>query len=379
MIKNINEIIELRRKIHQHPELPFEEFCTTELIEKYLDQIGLKLQRFENLETGGFCDIGTGQNTILFRSDIDALPIVENDNNQFKSTISGVMHACGHDYHTAIGVGLLDYFGQNPISNNYMLRVVFQPGEEAAPGGAETVVDEDIWKGVKTVLAAHVVPGVSSGKVILSPGPVQASSTSIKIKLSGPGGHTSQPHNGIDLVYISSQYISQLQGSLRQIIDPRETLVFGFGSIQGGKSHNIYPQEIDLWGTVRTLDNQVLATIQKYINEFSTDFAKTTGIEIDVLFPTSCPATINNDKFFTQFMEFADQYSPEITVVKPAKSSLGADDFAHYTIRKPGLYLQVGAGGNGALHTGELELDEQFLVPAIEMLSGFITYLTEKK
>ena len=157
----VDEVIEIRRYLHENPELPYKEFKTTKLIEKTLENWGVKFHRFKNMETGGFAEVGEGK-TILYRADIDALPIKEDSCNEFCSQNEGVMHACGHDFHTAIALGLLKYFQTFPDRLNGKLRVVFQPAEEAAPGGAMFVVKENIWNNVVGILGIHVIILVSS-------------------------------------------------------------------------------------------------------------------------------------------------------------------------------------------------------------------------
>jgi amidohydrolase len=272
---------------------------------------------------------------------------------------------------------LLKYFNENKKLLKGRLRVIFQPGEEAAPGGAERVVKEDLWNEVRAVLTTHVFPGVETGKFILSLGPVQASSTSIKIEIKGPGGHTSKPFETVDLINVSGYYITQLQSYLAQRIDNRETVAFAFGAINGGSEHNIIPQSIKLRGTIRTLDNNILAESLDLIRRFSASFEKVYGVKITVQFPTTCPATINDDSLSEKFLSYMTAHGRKDDVLLPAKPSMGADDFAFYQQKAPGLYLGLGAGGEGVLHSGDLILDEQLLEPAIHNMAGFISFLFE--
>jgi len=370
------QLTEIRRQLHRSPELSFKETETTRLLSETLERWGLNFRPFKNLNSGGFCDIGKGK-IYAFRSDIDALPITENSEHEVISQIPGLMHACGHDFHTAIGLGLLKYFTDNPALLKGRLRVIFQPGEEAAPGGAEKVINEPIWNHVRGILTVHVTPQTPVGKFLLFQGPVQASSTSLLIELNGPGGHTSKPFETSDLIYISSRYIGQVQTFIQQKTDPRETLAFAFGSVHGGATHNIIPQQVQLRGTIRTLDNQLLKETLSRIRSFSDSFAKLYGIQINVRFPTTCPATINDSVLSRLFLKFMEQQGAAQAVVQPGKPSMGADDFAFYTRIIPGLYLLTG-GGKGILHSGNLELDEALLQPTVETLAGFLSFLFEK-
>ncbi len=373
------QLFEIRKHLHKHPELSFAEYETTEFIASVLHEWGIPFHRFKNLKTGGYADVGTNNERIFaFRSDIDALPIEEEKTHAVVSQRPGVMHACGHDFHTTIGLGLLKYFSENPQALKGTLRVVFQPGEEAAPGGAEKVVQENIWQGVRSILTVHVQPQVPTGTFVLFHGAVQASSTSLHITLKGPGGHTSRPYETADLIHIGSQYVVQLQSFLKQKTDPRETVVLAFGSVHGGSTHNIIPDEVVLRGTLRTLDNQVLANSLDLIRTFSADFAALHKIHIDVRFPTNCPATVNDARLSAQFAEFMKKQRKDTPLTEPDKPSLGSDDFSFYLSKVPGLYLLMGAGGSGSLHSAQLQLDANLLKPAVETLAGFFSFLSQK-
>ncbi len=368
------QLVTIRRRLHAQPELSFKEFKTTQLIEKTLSDWGIKFHRFKNLETGGYCIIGRGK-TIAYRADIDALPIKENPNHRIISSHPAIMHACGHDFHTAIGLGLAKYFSTEAKRLDKRVMIIFQPGEEAAPGGAEKVLTEDIWNNVEAILAVHVAPDLSVGKFVLMNGAVQASSTSIYIKITGPGGHTSKPSETVDLINVSGLFVTQLQNYLRQKINPQETIVLVFGSISGGSTHNIIPQNIQLRGTLRTLDNSVLNGAISLIRLFSSHFEKMYNIRIEVHFPTNCPATVNDSLLFQNFTKFMSVSGKENNLVTDRLPSMGADDFAFYAEKIAGLYLIAGGAGKGTLHSGDIELNEALLEPVLETLCGFITAL----
>ncbi len=374
MKMHVDEIINIRRKIHTNPELPFKEYDTTNLIKKTVESWGLDFHRFSLLETGGYCDVGKG-NTILFRSDIDAIPIEENPNHNIKSNNSGIMHACGHDFHTAIGLGLLRYFSNNRSELNGRLRVIFQPAEESAPGGAEKVVQENIWSNAEGILAVHVDPQLELGKIQLFHRAVQASSTSIYIELCGPGGHTSKPHETVDLISVTARYISQIQNYVNEKNDPRDTIAFAFGKIDGGDTHNSIPQKIILRGTIRTLDNKVLEKTKKLFINFSKNYGELYNTSISIKFPTSCPATINNPELANLFIKSMKLRQNEKMIELPEKCSMGADDFAYYLAKVPGLYLQIGAAGIGTLHSSDLLINEDIIGISLEYLTGFISDL----
>lgn len=370
-----NILNSIRRKIHQFPELSFNEFNTTETIKNTLESNNLSFKSFNNLNTGGYCDVGNGKTIIGFRADIDALPINESLKNAYHSKIPGHMHACGHDFHTALGIGLALYFKKYELLNNIKLRLLFQPAEEAAPGGAEFVIKEECFKPVKYIFAIHITPQIVPGNLILLNGPVQASSTSIKISLEGPGGHTSKPNETKDLILITSNYISQLYALCNSLNDENGPLIFALGSINGGSKHNIIPQKIHLSGTFRTLNNLFLESIPKMIQEFSSTFAKKNRIKISVDFPTNCPATINDSILYSKFLQFVESENLDKNIIINAMPSMGADDFAFYTKIIPGLYIIAGGGGSGTLHSGDLVLDEFFIEKTLNIMTTFFSWL----
>ena len=373
-----NQIKTIRKELHRCPEASYEEYQTTRIIKEAVTSWGLDFIPFKNLDTGGYCDIGEGD-IYCFRSDIDALPVTENSSHEIISENSGFMHACGHDFHTAAGLGLIKYFMENKQLLKGRLRVIFQPGEEAAPGGAEAVINENIWENVLGILTVHVGLTGRPGQFILSEGAVQASSTSMKIELTGPGGHTSAPFESVDIINVCSYYIAQLQSHLDRKTDARDTLAFAFGSINGGTEHNIIPQSINLRGTIRTHNNDVLLKSLQIIRDFSSAFEKIHGIKINVQFPTSCPPAVNDRQLCRLFIDFMKKSGRENSLIMMDKPSMGADDFSFYLDKAPGLYLIAGGEGRGALHSGDFFLDDSILEPIVINTAEFISFLFQQR
>jgi amidohydrolase len=373
----IKEITSIRQQLHKHPELSYKEFKTTELIKKTIEKWGLTYVPFKKLETGGYCEIGTGD-TLLYRADIDALPIIENSSNDYASEVEGVMHACGHDFHTAIGLGILRYFQLFPENLPGKLRVVFQPAEEATPTGAAAVIKENIWKNAIAILGIHVNSEDPPGEFSLSKTAANGSNTTVQIQLKGPGGHTSRPDQSVDLILASCEYVTQLHSYLKNKIDPGETVSFSFGQIHGGQAKNAIPQSIELQGTLRTHSNLVLQKAKKLITDLSEYFRKLHNLKIGVDLLSSCPVTMNDPSLVEQFIDYYNTNSEtEITILQ--KPSMGADDFAYYLDKVPGLYVRVGGAGKGAAHTGKFVVNEKLIAPAVRHITGFINYFFEKR
>ncbi len=373
----INSIIVLRRWLHQHPELSYEEKGTTKFIKKTLLSWGIKFHRFNTIKSGGYADIGTGDSPILgFRADIDALPIMENPKHAIKSENTGVMHACGHDFHTSIGLGLLKYFSDYPEKLSGKLRVIFQPAEETTPTGALKVINEPIFDEMTGILGVHVDNRIQNGQVSIRKGAVCASSTKIEIILHGPGGHTSRPDDTVDLISVIAIYIRQLQKYLSKLFQSK--YVLAFGQIHGGNYHNIIPSEISLVGTLRNFDNDELVQIMTAIKTYSKQFAGKYSLNIDVQFPSSTPTIINNDEMYRDIIAFSNQ-SGYKNRIKAAEPSMGADDFSFYQKMIPGLYIHIGSKGKGVPHSPDFELDDKLLKPAIEFLIEFIIFYLKKR
>lgn len=370
---SIREISEIRRWLHEHPELSYREVKTTEYIKKCLSSWNIPFQRLRNLKTGGYGQLGWGK-ALIFRSDIDALPIEENTAHAVCSRYSGVMHACGHDFHTAIGLGILRYFRQNQDRLKGQIIVLFQPAEEAAPGGAKKVAAEKIIKDAQNILTIHVDSEREIDHYAIIDGPCCASSTTVKITITGPGGHTSRPQESVDLIRVTSEYINSLDGFIRNRVDNRDSFVLVFGKIQGGRYHNIIPQSVSILGTLRTFTQDIVETVTGLIAEFSRRYAAVHDIAIDVAYPNSTPPVVNDHKMYQLFLDFiaANDLAEKVTILE--KPSMGADDFAFYLDRVPGLYFQVGAGGQGSAHSANFLLDENLLEPALNFIINFIHY-----
>ncbi len=372
----IEEVTKIRQELHRFPELSYKEYKTTERIKATLKEWGISFKPFKGLETGGYAEVGSGP-AVLYRADIDALPIVEDAANEYASENTGVMHACGHDYHTAVGLGLLRYFQQFPDKLNGKLRVIFQPAEESTPTGAALVIKENIWDNAKAIFGIHVNSEDKIGEFSLSKTAANGSNTTVQINLSGPGGHTSRPDQSVDLILSGCEYVTQLHSYIKNKIDPRETVSFTFGQINGGHAKNAIPQSLELKGTLRTHSNAVLARTRELMQGFSDQFKKLYDLNIAIKFPTSCPVAVNNTELVEQFIDYYAKNSGDSLTILP-KPSMGADDFAYYLDRVPGLYVRVGGAGKGAAHTGGFVVDERIIEPALRHMAGFITYYFNK-
>ncbi|HEX3647669.1 MAG TPA: amidohydrolase, partial [Pseudonocardiaceae bacterium] len=249
---SIGDVVAWRRHIHAHPELSRQEFATTDLIAGLLRSVGLRPRVLPN-GNGLICDIGEGGRCVALRADLDALPITEATELDFRSTVDGVCHACGHDVHTTalLGAGLALAAAPELPGR---VRLIFQPAEEVMPGGSLDVVAQGGLDGVERIFAIHAEPKVDVGKVGTRIGPITSASDSITVTLTSPGGHTSRPHLTGDVVYALGQVITQVPAVLGRRLDPRSGVNLTWGAVHAGVAHNAIPGTGTVAGTLRCLD-----------------------------------------------------------------------------------------------------------------------------
>lgn len=358
----VHDAIALRRAIHQEPELGFSEFETTKKIIAALEQDGIEsVQRSDG--TGLWVDIGYGDECVAFRCDLDALPITENTGLEFASQVPHAMHACGHDAHTAIGVGIARTLAQMDFDGR--VRVIFQPAEEIFPGGAVALSAEGVLEGVRRIIAYHVDPTIPTGTVGLMHGAITSSSDRFMLTVRGPGGHTARPHETVDTVGAAAKLASELPGLLRRVLDPRIPLALVFGSVQGGDAANVIPTEVTLQGTCRLLDHDTWLEIPKLVHKLAEDIVAPTGADLTVNYETGIPPVINDEEVISSVREsIVSELGAD--AVTAAQQSMGAEDFANYLEAVPGALLRLGVGTDRPLHSATFDLDEDAIGVGIQ-------------
>ena len=354
-------VVSLRRAIHRHPELSHEEYRTTELVAETLRSSGLS-PRTRTPRTGLTVEIGSGRPAVGFRADLDALPIQEPEGLEFRSEVPSVMHACGHDAHTAIGIGVaLALARLEPLPGK--VRVIFQPAEETFPGGGQEMVRDGAAEGLDSVIAFHVDPTIAAGRVGLRSGPITASADRFYITLEGPGGHTARPHRTVDLIYAAGKVITDLPALLDRVTDSRAPLVLVFGKVAGGTADNVIPSTVELSGTCRTLDRSVWEDIPGLLEKLIHEIAAPTGAKATFHFQRGIPPVINDEGVIAVCRE-AISHHLGLEAVTVAPSSMGAEDFARFTEAVPGALLRLGARPGGRdvdLHSSAFQVDEAAL------------------
>lgn len=350
----IPQAIELRRLLHRHPEPANEEHETTALIAASLDENGIAYND-RRPATGLWLDIGP-EPRIGFRADLDALPIVEPEENAPRSQNPGWMHACGHDAHAAIAFGIVLALSRTDLPAG--VRVLFQPAEETFPGGASQYVDEGLVDGLKGILAFHVDPSLETGKVGSRVGPITASADRFTVVLEGPGGHTARPHQTVDLIADAARLVHELPGVLRRTVDARSTLTVAFGSIQGGRSANVIPTRVELQGTARTLDRSLWENLPGLMDRAIGGLMAWSGAGYHLDYLQAIPPVVN-DHVVVQAATAGIAHALGAEAVVPTEPSMGGEDFANYLAVTPGALLRLGSSGKGNdLHSPGFVLDE---------------------
>lgn len=361
------EAIELRRLIHRRPELSGEEYRTTELLADRLRSHGMT-PRLRTPRTGVSVDIGSGDRLVAFRADIDALPIHEPPGLTFTSEVPGVMHACGHDAHTAIGVGVARTLHELESDLPGRVRVIFQPAEETFPGGAYDLVREGIMDDVSAILAYHVDPGLDSGKIGFKPGAITSSADRFYITLEGPGGHTARPHQTVDLLYAVGMVLTHVPAMLDRMIDARAPMAVVFGRAQAGTADNVIPTTAELSGTLRTADRQVWEDVPSMLEQLVRDITAPLGAKVLFHYQRGIPPVMNDPDIVEQARSAIGRALGK-DALGGTFVSMGAEDFARYLDEAPGVLMRLGCrdgSGKSDLHSAAFRLDEACIRVGIE-------------
>jgi len=353
-------VVELRRAIHRHPELSNEEFRTTDLVASTLRRHGIE-PRLRTPRPGLVVDLGTQGPRHAFRVDLDALPITEPPGLDFASEVPGVMHACGHDAHTAIGVGVALALSRLEIPGR--ARIIFQPAEETFPGGAYEMLREGVLDGVESIFAFHVDPGLDPGRVGLLSGPITSSADRFHITLEGPGGHTARPHKTVDLIGAAGLVVTHLPALLSRMVDARLPTTLVFGRIEGGSADNVIPTTVELSGTVRTADRDLWDELAGIVERLVADLVAPVGAKAIVHYIRGIPPVVNDDRVVRRLSEsFSTVLGPD--AVTGTATSMGAEDFSRYLEVVPGALIRLGArpGDRSVdLHSAAFAIDERAL------------------
>lgn len=348
---NTQEIIHWRRHLHQHPELAFQEVKTSQFVVQKLKEFGV-----DSLEVGlgltgvvatihgsGFSKGSPGK-MIGLRADMDALPLQEKNAFAHVSQSPGIMHACGHDGHTAMLLGAAKYLCDNRRFQGTVF-LIFQPAEEGK-GGAKKMMEDGLFKffPMEAVFGLHNWPSLPQGHVGATPGPVMAASDFVDIVVTGRGGHAALPHLTIDPVVVASQLVLALQSLVSRQADPLSPCVLSITQINGGTTFNIIPEEVTLKGSCRAMTEEMRIFLESKIKTISRGIGESYGAKIEATYRRGYPPTINTPKEAQLVAEVAAQLIGEDRVHRNLEPSMGAEDFSFMLEEKPGCYFWLGAG-----------------------------------
>lgn len=366
---HLDTVIGWRRHIHSHPELSNEERDTTDFICGVLAEHGLEAVRFPG--TGAYVDIGpdTGER-LAFRADIDALRVPEQTGLDYASVVPGVSHACGHDVHAAVVLALACALSTAPLQ--YGIRCIFQPAEEVMGGGALDVIEWGGLTGVSAIYALHVEPKLRVGQVGVRAGAITSAADVIKLRVEGPGGHTSRPQLTADVVYALGALATQLPALLSRRVDPRTGTVLVFGRVEAGDAANAIPKSGVLDGTVRTADIATWRGIEGLLRELIDAIVAPTGCTYQLDYVRGVPPVLNDDAATALAIDAGRAIDPHAVVTAPQSS--GGEDFSWYLERVPGAMVRLGAwdgkGPKPDLHQGNLVLDERAIAVGVRLFGS---------
>jgi amidohydrolase len=361
--KREDDLIDLRRDLHAHPELSWEERRTTDLVSHHLDELGWQVTRTG--ESGLIADLGPGDGPrVALRADLDALPVNDTSDEPWQSRVAGVAHACGHDVHTTalLGAGMALAEAQAAGLLPGRVRLLFQPAEEVMPGGATRLMELGALDEVTRIFCLHCDPSLDVGKVGLRDGPITGAADSLQIRLTGNGGHTSRPHLTEDLTFALGKIVTELPAVLSRRLDPRTGVSVVWGRLEAGRAVNVIPETGTLAGTVRMLDAVAWSDMEERIRRHVGEIVAPYGVEAVVDYHRGVPPVVNDVASAALLGRAVD------TVLgtggrAPTTQSLGGEDFAWYLTRVSGAMGRLGTrtpgGATYDIHQGNLRVDER--------------------
>ena len=381
--KNFNEVLSMRRHLHMNPELSFHEFETAKFVASKLKEMNISFQ--DNVAGTGLVGIIRGKNdngkVVALRADMDALPIHEANQVDYKSTKDGVMHACGHDAHTASLLGAASILNELKDQFDGTIKLLFQPGEEKLPGGASLMIKEGALENPKpnSVIGQHVMPLIPSGKVGFRSGIYMASTDELYLKVIGKGGHGAMPHLNIDPVLITSHLIVALQQIVSRVANPTMPSVLSFGKVIANGATNVIPNEVYIEGTFRTLNEEWRAEAHQHMLDMAHQLVQSMGGRLEFEIRKGYPALINDEALTAKAKTSAIEYLGSENVLD-LDIWMAAEDFSFYSQVAPACFYRLGTrnesrGITSSVHTPTFDIEEE----SLKIGAGLMTYLALKE
>ena len=358
------ELVAVRRHLHANPELSNQEFETAALVARELAVAGLA-PRLVPRGNGVICDIGEGDQVVALRADLDALPLPDTKDVPYRSSVDGVAHACGHDVHTTVllgvGLALAQLAERDELPGR--VRLIFQPAEECIPSGAPQVIAAGGLKNVAAIYALHCAPQLPAGLVGVRSGAFTAAADTVEVKLRGRGGHTARPHLTADLVHALGRVIVDVPALLDRRVDPRAGVSMVWGRVHSGEAYNAIPGEGSVKGTVRVLNRDAWREAPDLITQLVRDAIAGTGADAEVIYTRGVPPVVN-DRMASAIIAGAAGAALGPERVVEAEISMGGEDFAFYLDHVPGAMIRLGTGIPGSdsrldIHQSAFDVDER--------------------
>ncbi|MBM3215952.1 amidohydrolase [Candidatus Poribacteria bacterium] len=378
-----DEAVRMRRDFHAHPELGFEEHRTSQVVARYLEALGLEVER--NVGKTGVVGLLRGSRpgrTVLVRADMDALPITEETRAPYTSTNPGVMHACGHDGHTTIGLMTARVLAGVRDSLAGTVKFAFQPAEEILGGAKAMIADGVLTKPeVDAAFGLHLWSGSPTGSVATKAGPIMAAADTLSATVSGKGGHAAMPHYATDTVVAASQFVTAVQSIVSRSINPMDAAAISFCMIHGGTAVNVLPETVALQGTMRTFREPVRALLKQRLHEVAQGVASTTRTSIEVAFDPVCDPTENDEDIAAIVTETATELFGESQILT-TDGVMGSEDISFFLREVPGCYFFIGAGDPNnpyhPHHNPRFDFNEDVLTLGTALMASAVArYLNE--
>lgn len=376
-------LIEIRRHLHSHPELSGQEQQTAAYVAGVLSSCGIVVQEAIG-KTGVIGELvgGTDDRLVAIRTDMDALPITERTCLEFASRKPGIMHACGHDVHTTVGLGtamVLSQLGEMLPGNT---RFLFQPAEEIAQG-ANWMVQDGAMNDVSAIFSLHVFPSIPGGSIGIRYGALTAAADDLEIFITGESGHGARPHEAVDAIWIASQVITTLQQAISRTQNPLRPIVLTIGQISGGRAPNVIADQVRLAGTVRSLHPDTHADLPQWVEKIVANVCNMYGARYEINYRRGVPS-VQNDLALTQLLEESakEAWGSDRVQILP-EPSMGAEDFSIYLQHAPGTMFRLGVGfrdkPNYPLHHPQFEVNESAIVTGVVTLAYSIYQYWQKR
>jgi amidohydrolase len=371
-----DDLVALRRELHAHPELAWQESVTTALVAERLEKAGLEVKLLP--KSGLIAELGAADGPLIgLRGDLDGLPVDDRGGEPWASTVPGVAHACGHDVHTASlvgsGIALAEAHASSPLPGR--VRLLFQPAEEVMPGGALEVIAAGALEGVRHVYGLHCDPSIDVGKVGLRVGPLTGAADALTVRLTGGGGHTSRPHLTEDLTYALGKLVTDLPGALSRRLDPRAGASLVWGVVRAGSAKNVIPAAGEAAGTLRMLDAVAWADAEDLVRELIAQILAPYGVGAEVTYVRGVPPVVN-EPGATGLLDGAVRAVLGEDGAVSTQQSLGGEDFAWYLEEVPGAMGRLGTRTPGGrtydLHQGDLHIDERAIGVGAKVLAAAV-------